>query len=320
MSKSSRPPAATVIIPCYNAGRTIQATLASACRQTIRDIEIIVVDDGSSDGAPAIVAGLAATDPRIRLISQPNGGVSSARNAGIGAAKARVIALLDSDDLWAPDHLEAHIRRLEADPRLGVSYSPARFIDAAGAVIGQSQPKLARLTPVDLLFGNPTTTCSTLVIRRHVFKDTGLFRTTMRHNEDQEWLFRVAMSGWIMSGDPTPRVDYRTSPNGLASDLEGMHDGFKVMLEEARKLAPILVARNQSFATACMLRYLARRALRLGLAPSVARRYMFRSLITRPSLVLIEPRATLATLGAVLLPAVLLQSLLHTVRPLTAQA
>jgi glycosyltransferase involved in cell wall biosynthesis len=315
MSKSPRGPIVSVIIPCFNAQRTIGSTLASAAKQTVRDLEIIVVDDGSTDSSPALVAAAAATDARIRLITQANGGVSAARNTGIAAASARFIALLDSDDLWAPDHLETHVRRLEADPRLGVSFSAARFIDTDGVVVGQSAAKLSGITPADLLLSNPTTTCSTLVIRRSVFKDTGPFRTTMRHNEDQEWLFRVSMSGWLMTGDPSPRVDYRTSPNGLASDLDGMYRGFLVMLEEARKLAPGLVMRHQAWATACMFRYLARRAIRLGLAPSVARHYMIRSLAARPSLVLTEPRATLATLGASLMPSVLLHSILHVARP-----
>jgi len=279
-----------------------------------------VVDDGSTDGGLGLVAAAAAADPRIQIIKQANGGVSAARNRGIAAAKARFIALLDADDLWASDHLETQIRRLEREPRLGVSFSAARFIDTEGVVVGQSAGKLTGISPADLLLSNPTTTCSTLVIRRNVFKDTGQFRTTMRHNEDQEWLFRVSMSGWVIAGDPSPRVDYRTSPTGLASDLDGMYRGFQVMLDEARKLAPVLVERNRSWATACMLRYLARRALRLGLAPSVARHYIFKSLGAQPSLILTEPRATLATLGAALMPTMLLHSILNVARPHTAQA
>ena len=199
---SVRPlPACSVVIPCFDAATTIEATIQSACRQTVRDIEIIVVDDGSRDRGPALVAAIAATDARVQLIRQPNGGVSFARNAGITVARSRVVAFLDADDLWAGDHLQTHLRRLHNEPRLGVSYSAARFIDAQGVIIGQSRSKLDNLTPADLLHSNPTTTCSTLVVRREVFKDIGLFRTNMRHNEDQEWLFRVALSGWLMAGD-----------------------------------------------------------------------------------------------------------------------
>jgi glycosyltransferase involved in cell wall biosynthesis len=311
-------PLCSVIIPSFDAAATIEASVRSACRQTISAIEIIVVDDGSRDHSATLIAAIAANDSRVRLIQQSNGGVSSARNAGIAAAKSRVIALLDSDDLWAVDHLQTHLRRLQNEPRLGVSYSAARFIDAQGAIIGQSRSKMDNLTPADLLLGNPTTTCSTLVVRRDVFKDIGLFRTNMRHNEDQEWLFRAALSGWRLSGDANARVDYRTSLGGLASDLEGMLRGFETMLVEARKLAPVLVARNAVRARANMQRYLARRAIRLGLPPHVARGYIVDALRTRPLLLLLEPRATLPTLLATLVPQALLSPVLNAVRPQTA--
>ena len=307
-------PACSVVIPCYNALRTIAATIDSARRQTVKDIEIIVVDDGSRDAGAETIAAIAKIDPRILVIKQSNAGVSAARNTGIAAASSRIIAFLDSDDLWAATHLEAHLRRLQNDPRLGLSYSPARFIDTIGKVIGRSRPKLEKLTPLDMLLGNPTTTCSTLVVKREVFKDVGLFKTRMRHNEDQEWLFRVALSGWVMSGDPALLVDYRTSPGGLASDLAGMFHGFEIMMQEARKLAPKLVERNARSATANMHRYLARRSIAIGLPRSVARSYMFSGIRTRPIMLLAEPLATLPTLAACFLPPTLTTNMLHYAR------
>ena len=306
-------PQCSVIIPCFNASATIAAAIQSASRQTVRDLEIIVVDDGSRDGTPDIVAALAQSDNRICLQQQANGGVSAARNTGIKAARARIIAFLDADDMWAPDHLATHIRRIEGNLQLGVSFSPARFIDANGVVVGQSRPKLDGLRPADLLCSNPTTTCSTLVVRRDVFKDAGVFRTHMRHNEDQEWLFRVALSGWVMAGDPVARVDYRISPDGLASNLDGMYRGFQIMLEEARKDAPYLVKRHQARATASMLRYLARRAIQLGLAPQISRHFAFAAVQASPLLAIQEPRATLATIAAALMPKTLRAPLMQAV-------
>ena len=320
MRSTTGGPRCSVIIPCFNAAPTIFDTLQSALRQSVREIEVIVVDDGSSDRTPEIVAAIALADARVRLIRQANGGVSAARNAGIAEARARIVAFLDADDLWAPDHLATHIRRIEYNVRLGLSFSPARFIDAHGRVTGCSRPKLEGITPADLLRGNPTTTCSTVVVRREVFKEVGMFRTHMRHNEDQEWLFRVALSGWVMAGDATPRVDYRTNPDGLAADLDAMFRGFEIMLEEARKDAPQLVARNRARATAAMQRYLARRAIRLGQSPAIARRFIFAALRSSPRLILTEPRATFATLAAALLPQMVLAPLLHRVRPMTAAA
>ncbi len=320
MTSLRRLPACSVVIPGFNAAKTIRATIDSARAQSVDDIEIIVVDDGSHDQTPDIVAAMASADPRIVLIRQANGGVSVARNTGISAAQSRAIAFLDADDIWHRDHIAVHINRLRAMPRLGVSFSPARFIDEQGQVVGRSQPKLANIAPVDILHSNPTTTCSTMVVRREIFKDVGLFRTDMRHNEDQEWLFRVSLSGWTMAGDPIARVDYRTNPRGLASDLDGMYRGFETMLVEAAKRAPVLVRRNAVRARANMQRYLARRAIRLELEPHIARTFILQALRTCPSLLLREPRATIPTLVAALTPRALIAPVLHYVRPQSVHA
>lgn len=320
MKSQRRLPVCSVVIPCFNAEKTIRATLESARSQSIGDTEIIVVDDGSHDHTPAIVAEIASYDQRIVLVRQSNGGVSVARNTGISAAQARAIAFLDADDLWHRDHLAVHLCRLRSMPRLGVSFSPARFIDEHGNVVGRSMPLLNNIAPVDILHSNPTTTCSTMVVRREIFKDVGLFRTDMRHNEDQEWLFRVALSGWTMAGDPIARVDYRTNPRGLASDLDGMYRGFETMLVEASKRAPILVKRNAVRARANMLRYLARRAIRLDLEPHIARGFILKAIRTYPSLLLREPRATIPTLAAALTPRAVVAPLLQYVRPQSVPA
>src|SRR5579863_7666011 len=91
----------TVVIPAYNAAHTIDETLRSARYQTHRNLEILVVDDGSKDATPEVVARHAVIDARIRLIVQENAGVAAARNRGIAEAKSDLIAPLDADDLWA---------------------------------------------------------------------------------------------------------------------------------------------------------------------------------------------------------------------------
>ena len=297
-----RDPIVSVIVPCFDAARTIAATIDSARGQTLAAIEIIAVDDGSRDDTPALLAALARADHRVRVVTQVNAGVSAARNAGIGHARAGIVALLDSDDLWAPGHLELHVDRLAADARLGVSFATARFIDAAGAPVGRARPKLGPLTPADVLTSNPATTCSTLVIRRQVFDSAGLFDATLRRNEDQEWLFRVALGAWTIAGCAQATVDYRQSADGLAADLDGMLAGFECTLAAARRIAPDVVAAAEGRARAHTLRYLARRALRLGLGPARARGYLAGALTAAPGLVLTEPKATLAVLAAAYIP------------------
>src|SRR4051812_12704913 len=99
----------SVIIPIYNAEQYIAETLLSALAQTHRNIEIIVVDDGSTDGSAAVVKLIAASDARVRLISQPNRGVAHARNCAIAEAQGEFIAPLDADDLWHPKKIERQI-------------------------------------------------------------------------------------------------------------------------------------------------------------------------------------------------------------------
>src|ERR1700750_1680734 len=98
-----------VVVPMFNAERTIAGTLASICAQTHHPLDIVVVDDGSTDGSAAIVDGWRARDNRVRLIHQPNAGVASARNAGAAATTAQYLAFVDADDLWAPEKIESQL-------------------------------------------------------------------------------------------------------------------------------------------------------------------------------------------------------------------
>lgn len=120
--RHSTPPAASapevsVVIPAYNAEKYLVECLESVCSQTERSLEIIVVDDGSTDGTAAIVAGFAEADPRLRLIRQPNAGPGPARNTAIAAARGRYLAFVDADDILLPhalEHMLAAARRHDA--------------------------------------------------------------------------------------------------------------------------------------------------------------------------------------------------------------
>src|SRR6185312_13756108 len=110
---SAAAPLASIIMPAYNRADTIQRAVRSAQAQTVTDWELIVVDDGSTDGTGALVP---PDDPRVRLIRQENQGFVGARNTGLRAAQGRYIAFLDSDDEWMPHHLELCVGFLEAFP------------------------------------------------------------------------------------------------------------------------------------------------------------------------------------------------------------
>ena len=126
----------SVIVPMFNAAATIGQTLRSAVVQTHADLEIIVVDDGSTDEGPEIVAELATRDARIRLIQTPNGGVAAARNVAIDNAKGALIAPLDADDLWDPRKIELQVARLEdAGEAAVLAYAWFAPIDAAYRIL-----------------------------------------------------------------------------------------------------------------------------------------------------------------------------------------
>lgn len=121
-------PRVSVIIPCHNYGRYLGEALNSVRTQTFRDLEIIVVDDGSTDETPEVIAGFA--DSRLRHRRTMNRGVSAARNAGLDMARGEFIAFLDADDRWHPDKLERQVALMDAEPSLALVFSDLqRFSD-----------------------------------------------------------------------------------------------------------------------------------------------------------------------------------------------
>jgi len=122
-------PLVSVVIPAYNAERTLKASIDSVLVQDFRDFEIIVVNDGSSDSTKSI---LAAYDSQIQVIDQNNRGAPAARNTGVRAARGKYIAFLDSDDLWNPDKLTQSVHALEANPSASLVFTDCRGLRADG--------------------------------------------------------------------------------------------------------------------------------------------------------------------------------------------
>ncbi len=124
-------PAVTALIPVYNGAEYLGQAIASILGQSLRDFELVVVDDGSTDRTPEVLRNY--SDPRLRVISLPqNCGIARARNAGIDVACGRYIAFLDHDDVAAPARLEKQLAFLDDHPALGMVGSAVEFIDARG--------------------------------------------------------------------------------------------------------------------------------------------------------------------------------------------
>lgn len=180
----------SVVIPAYNRAATIARAVASALAQDPPPLEVIVVDDGSTDATREVVEAIA--DPRLRLVSQPNAGVSAARNRGIAEARGGLVAFLDSDDEWLPGKLAAQVARFRsAGPRLGLVYTGLESLAADGSrTVHRARHKgwIYR----DLLARNVVTGCgSTAMASRAALELVGGFDPALAANEDYDLVLRI---------------------------------------------------------------------------------------------------------------------------------
>jgi glycosyltransferase involved in cell wall biosynthesis len=200
-------PLVSIVIPAYNAARTLEATVQSALKQTVTDIEVIIVDDGSTDDTLAV--GRRIADSRVKVISQRNGGASSARNAGIRAATGKYVALLDADDLWVPHKLERQLEVLETNLGVHAIQSGAYFVDDNLQVLSvQRCTDTGRSFEETLLFKNLPAYLSALMVRRDRLIEVGMFDTELEILE--EWDMALKMSRFCgMRSVEEPLVLYR---------------------------------------------------------------------------------------------------------------
>ena len=123
-------PLVSIIIPVYNAERYVYSTLDSVLNQTWRNLEVIVVNDGSTDRSMEVCQQF--DDPRIIYVEQGNGGAATARNTGIRHARGEYLGFIDADDTWMPEKIARHMQQFDQDPDLGLVYSFSSLMDEAG--------------------------------------------------------------------------------------------------------------------------------------------------------------------------------------------
>lgn len=309
-------PLVSVVMPLYNSAATVEASLESVLAQTYRQLEILVVDDGSTDTGVALCRQY--DDPRITILSQKNRGLAGARNTGIRAASGTILAFLDSDDLWLPEKIERHVQHFLQNPAVGVSYSRSGFIDNAGKPLGIYQmPQLTDITPDVLFCRNPISNGSSVVIRRAVLDairfeanlygsvESFYFDDSFRQSEDIECWLRIALqTDWRLEGIPEALTLYRVSEGGLSANLMNQYAAWERILIKTTATHPDFIRRWGNKARAYQLRYLARRATRQK-DGAMALKLLRQSLMAHPAILLEEPRRTLITLAAALLLVVL---------------
>lgn len=215
-------PAVSVIIPTYQRGHLVSQAINSVLAQTYEDYEIIVINDGSEDNTPQVLAQF--SDRHITAIHQANQGLSAARNAGIRSARGKYIAFLDDDDLWEPQKLEKQISVLEANPRIGLIYSDSLFFsDKRGLFPGSYNTAFPtpNLHVLWTLFRYNYISVLTVVVRRDCLDKVGLFDETLKCCEDYDlWLRLIEKFPIYFLNQPLAR--YRRSPNNLSQNKEQM--------------------------------------------------------------------------------------------------
>jgi glycosyltransferase involved in cell wall biosynthesis len=208
-------PLVSVVIPTYNGAAFLRETVDSALAQTYPNIEVIVVNDGSTDSTPDLLAGYG---DRIRSVTQRNAGTSVARNTGIRESAGEYIAFLDHDDLWAPEKLSRQVPALVADARLGMVYGGIRFFNHYTGKVTSEHPGEPGLDVHDLL-GRTVISLQCSVIPRSVFGRVGVFDQDLKGTDDWEICIRIA-NAYPIRGLPDILVDIRGH-----ADQQGIRTG-----------------------------------------------------------------------------------------------
>ena len=219
-------PDVSVIIPCYNSAAFVRQTIESVLNQTFRDLELIVVNDGSTDNSLQVIQACRAKHPQIQIIQQPNGGVASARNRGFKArsADSRYTLFLDADDVLEPAMLERLVDYLEARPQAGIARAEYRFINETGAFIEYCENKFRYVprgawvgalsreiheTPFVSVFTLCAMIPSICLIRREAVQQAGGFDEAFgHHHEDADFFIRIALN-WPVNYVPEVLVRRR---------------------------------------------------------------------------------------------------------------
>lgn len=307
----TRPPTISIVMPVYNLGRFVEATARSVLAQTLTDLELIVVDDGSTDDSRERLRCI--DDPRLLVLAQPNAGVSAARNAGIARARGRYVGFIDGDDLWLPEKVERHVRLLDGRPEIDLTFSRSRLIDGHDRDMGRP----SRLPPPqvafeDLFTENVVGNGSAVIVRRSALDRAGGFDPELATLADQEEWLRIAL---LRPGNvayvPDELVLYRVYSGQMTGNRAQLVREWHLVRDKMRARAPERVARVERLAKASLLRHLGYIAYEAGLH-GLAARHLAAAVARAPLHVATDRRAlvlaaALATRG--ILPATLHQRL-----------
>jgi glycosyltransferase involved in cell wall biosynthesis len=264
-------PLVSVIVAAYNAEATLAETLRSALAQSYRPVEVILVDDGSTDRT----AEIAASFPEVILIRQANAGVAAARNAGIRASRGEWLAPLDADDLWHPAKLERQVAAALAAPELpGFVYCWLRVIDGAGRIRGSGdRDAVAGRVIHRHLLRNFAGAGGQALFRRDAVAALGGYDESLERCEDILLQFQLAARHPV-AFVPEHLIGYRLGEGQMTANREAMLRGWRQVRRRLRETCPGVRHANDRWMDARQYYYAAQAARMAGRRPAAAGRLL----------------------------------------------
>ena len=262
-------PILSVIIPAFNVERFIAEAVCSVQNQTLRDVEILVVDDNSADNTRAVIEALTRSDPRVRLVANTldNAGQCGARNAGLQMATGLFTGFLDGDDYWHPKKAAQHIAFMRQHPEIDLTFSRWSVIDELGRGTGRvtRAPRNRTISLEDLVLENVVGGASNVICRTAARVHAGGFDPTLKAAVDLDLWLRIArLRDANISFIDEVLTFYRLREGQITKDWKRMADNWDVIIERLRAELPDRIMPIENEAKAKHLRYCSYLAYEVG--------------------------------------------------------
>lgn len=230
-------PTISVITPAYNVEPYLAACIESVLAQSLTDLELLIVDDGSTDGTAGVIASYTARDRRVRGFRGPNQGVSHARNVAMQHARGRYFALLDGDDEWEPSFARTLVQRLERQQEFAIISGNALNLggDLDGRPVKPWPAPPSEVRFIDLIEHEDAMFIMS-IFRRAVYDSIGGFNEALSRSEDYEYWMRATAAGFRIVTAPEPLARYRRRADSMSADQGAMFDSIITVLKQAKGL------------------------------------------------------------------------------------
>jgi len=233
----------SVIMPVYNTGKIVSETIDSVLSQTWHDFEFIIIDDGSRPETSNIIKRY--SDSRIRYYYQENRGMAAARNRGIELAQGEYLAFLDHDDIWLPEKLERQIEIMQADPSVGLVYSPVVLFNSEGERWEHPFPLISGFGFYDLLAGDKIQSASCVLIRRETLREIKEPFCDECKPCDDWYLWLSIAFHWKIQHTTEKLVLYRIHANNVSNHTIEMYEGGITVLRKLRSSIADLISKKK---------------------------------------------------------------------------